>query len=138
VAPHAFLRPIYPQLAADRNFALLATLTQFDRLVEAAEKVSQRHAALMRRYTTDAKIALLGHLRKAESQRPGPREVECWPLRKGERVLSCIAVYLPGGIDIRMLENGELRRTQLTKDGPQAEALADQWRAAAIKLGWIG
>src|SRR4030095_8757497 len=49
--PHAFLRPIYRQLAADRTFHLLAEPNQYDRLVAAVAEVSGRHAALMRDYT---------------------------------------------------------------------------------------
>ena len=47
--PHSFLRPICRRLAADQSFHLLAEQMQFDRLVEAAE-LSERHAALMRKY----------------------------------------------------------------------------------------
>jgi hypothetical protein len=59
-----------------------------------------------------------------------------WAVRKGERRLSCIAVYLATGVDVRMLEDGDVRRTQLVPDGPQAEALAEYWRTKAVTLGW--
>src|SRR5688572_21023591 len=36
--PHAYLRPIYRELARDRGFALLAAETRFDRLIEAVAK----------------------------------------------------------------------------------------------------
>lgn len=51
-------------------------------------------------------------------------------------MLSCVAVYLATGVDVRPLEDGEMRRTQLVTDGPQAEQLADQWLGASASLGW--
>jgi len=121
----------------DRAFALVPTETQFAKLVEAVAEQSEHHAAVMRDYTPAARAALLGHLRKAAEQRPGAREVELWAARKGTRTLSCVATYLATGVDVRLLEDGEMRRTQLVIDGPQAEALAEKWRGAAEKLGWV-
>lgn len=74
--PHAFLRPIYRRLAGDRSFHLLAPQHQYDRLVEAAAEVSERHASSMREYSPAAKAAILRHLAKAESMRAGAKEVE--------------------------------------------------------------
>jgi hypothetical protein len=68
--PHAFLRPIYRQLAADRAFHLLAEQHQFDRLIEAVADVSPKHAALMRQFDGETRRAILGQLSKAESLRP--------------------------------------------------------------------
>lgn len=134
--PHAFLRPIYRRLAADRSFHLLAEQLQFDRLIEAATEVSERHAAVMREYNVATRSAILRHLAKAESLRPGAEQVELWTLKKGDRVLRCAAVYLPAGVDVRVFENDEMRRTQLVKDGPAAEALAEEWRTKACAVGW--
>jgi hypothetical protein len=134
--PHAYLRPLYRELARDRSFALLAVETRFDRLIEAVAKDDASKAAHMREYTHAARVALLGHLEKMESQRPMPREVRVWVLRKDQRELTCVARYLPSGIDVCLEENGDMRRTQLVKDGPHAEQLADEWQDAAQKLGW--
>ena len=115
---------------------MLATETQFAMLVEAVAEQFEHHAAMMRDYTPAARAALLGHLRKVEEQRPGAREVELWTARKGERTLSCVAIYLATGVDVRLLEDGDMRRTQLVKDGPQAEALALEWHEKAEAAGW--
>src|SRR5262245_44030940 len=96
--PHAFLRPIYRRLAADRSFHLLAEQLQFDRLIDAAADVSERHAAVMREYNVPTRSAILRHLAKAESLRPGAEQVELWMLKKGDRVLTCLAIYLPTGV----------------------------------------
>ena len=135
--PHALLRPLYRQLADDRAFSLLSTETQFQRLVDAVAQQSEHRAALMREYTPAARAALLGHLRKAEEQRPGAREVELWAARKASRTLCCVATYLATGVDVRLLEDGDMRRTQLVGDGSKAEALAAEWKAAATGLGWV-
>jgi hypothetical protein len=134
--PHAFLRPIYRRLAADRSFHLLAEQLQFDRLIEAAAEVSERHAAVMRDYNGPTRSAILRHLAKAESLREGAEQVELWTLKKGDRILTCIAVYLPNGVDVRALEGGDMRKTQLVKDGPHAEAQGVEWRAKAEASGW--
>lgn len=134
--PHAFLRPIYRRLAADRAFHYLAEPLQFDRLVEAAAEVSERHAVAMRGYNVLARSALLRHL--ARPSRSGQaRSRSLWTLTKGDRVLTCVAVYLPNGVDVRALEGGDMRRTQLVPDGPQAEALAQAWWEKAERVGWV-
>jgi hypothetical protein len=46
----------------------------------------------MREYNAETKHAILGHLARAESVRPGPADVELWSLTKGERALACVAV----------------------------------------------
>ena len=47
-------------------------------------------------------------------------------MRKGARTLLCVAVYLHNVIDVRALEDGDMRRTQLVPDGPHAEVLAEE------------
>ena len=56
--------------------------------------------------------------------------------RKGERELRCLAVYLPSGIDVRLFEGADFRRTQLVRDSREVEALADKWRTALAERGW--
>ena len=53
--------------------------------------------------------ALIGHLSKAEQQRPGDLEVTIWAANKPERQLTCKAVYLPHGVDVRLLQDDDLR-----------------------------
>lgn len=134
--PHAFLRPLYQRLAADRTFHLLAEQRQFDLLVEAAAELSESQATLMREYNYETRRAILRHVAKAESLRPGRSQVELWVWSKGDRKLTCVAVYLPNGVDVRALESGDMRKTQLVKTGPEAEALAQQWRYKAEEQGW--
>jgi hypothetical protein len=49
------------------------------------------------------------------------RELELWRMLRGEREVRCVAVYLPLGVDLRLIENGEVQRTQLAADGLSSE-----------------
>jgi len=74
--PHAWLRPIYRQLAAERAFEQLAPVMKFQRLVEAAAVVSERGAALLKRASPAAQSGLLAHLAMMEAQRPAQHSEE--------------------------------------------------------------
>jgi hypothetical protein len=39
-------------------------------------------------------------------------------VRKGEHELTCVAVYTLVGLDLQLLEGGEMLRTQLGQDAP--------------------
>ena len=65
-----------------------------------------------------------------------PIRSSCGACEKGERELRCIAVYLPTGIDVRLMEGADFRRTQLVRDAPEGEQLSQTWRAALVERGW--
>jgi hypothetical protein len=65
-----------------------------------------------------------------------PPEVELWRVAKDGRELRCVAVYMTTGIDLRLMEGEDFRRTQLLRDGPAVEALAEQWQAKLRVAGW--
>jgi hypothetical protein len=44
--------------------------------------------------------------------------------------------YLPTGIDLRLMEGEEFRRTQLLRDGPAVQELAEEWREKLLAAGW--
>ena len=69
-------------------------------------------------------------------QKEAAAQIEFWTVRKGDRVLRCVAVYLPLGIDVRLLETDGFRRTQLCRDAPEAHALAETWKVALLAGGW--
>lgn len=72
--------------------------------------------------------ALLASFANVVHTQPHTREVELWRVRKDDKDLRCVAVYLPRGIDLRLLDAQGFRRTQLLKDGPAVETLAEKWR----------
>jgi hypothetical protein len=80
--------------------------------------------------------AMIGWLADVTSQKPAVREMELWRVRKGERELRCVAVYLPTGIDLRLMENDEFRRTQLCPDAPTLHAVSADWHARLVQVVW--
>lgn len=61
----------------------------------------------MREYEPTAQGMLLGWLKDVVNEKPNPtREVQLWRVKKGERELRCFAVYLPTGIDVRLMRGG--------------------------------
>ena len=56
-----------------------------------------------------------GRTRPGAEGAPCGQETELWRMRKGERELQCVAVYLTTGIDLRLLEAGEIRRTERSR-----------------------
>jgi hypothetical protein len=125
------------KLRTNPVFAQLAPSHQFNALVAAAEKESPSKAAQLREWNSTTQIALLSWLNDVVAQQPDPsREVERWRVRKGERELVCVAVYVPTGIDLRLMEAADFRRTQLVRDASEAEALCERWRAALMERGW--
>jgi hypothetical protein len=135
--PHAWLRPIYAELRRDPAFALLAPAHQFNTLCKAAEETSASKVALMREYNVTTQAALLDHLASRYRYQPAPqREVELWRVRKGDRELRCVAVYLPAGIDVRLIENDGFRRTVLVADARAVDALSQEWQAKLLRKDW--
>lgn len=64
------------------------------------------------------------------------REVELWRVRKEEWELRCVAVYLPSGIDVRLMEGDDFRRTRHVRDAIECTALSDQWKQKLTAVGW--
>ena len=135
--PHAWIYPIYARLRADTRFGLLSPAHQFEALATAVEKESATKAASMREWNLAAQIGLLGWLNDVLRETPDPtNEIELWRVRKGERELRCVAVYLPSGIDVRLFEGDDFRRTQLVRDSPEVETLTNKWEKALLERGW--
>ena len=109
--PGAWIRPYYAAIAQRPGFFQLAPAHQFAALLDAIAADYPTRAAELRDSTTTTQSAILGWLHDVTSQKPPAREVEMWRVRKGERELRAVAVYLPTGIDWRLLERDDFRRT---------------------------
>lgn len=48
-----------------------------------------------------------------------------------------MAVYVPIGIDVRLMEGSDFRRTQVEKTAHEARLLARDWRAKLLEVGWL-
>ena len=57
-------------------------------------------------------------------------------MTKDARELRCVVRYLPNGLDLRVMQGGDFRRTELHKDAPSAELRATEWRKALVERGW--
>ena len=126
--PHAWLRPIYRAFTRDGSFPQLAPIVQCQPLVDAAAEISEAKAALLRQNSPAAQSGLFGHLAMMEAQRLLDPSEELWRVRKDGRELVCVAVYMPHGIDLRLLEDDDIRRTRLLRDAPAVEAKAHDWQ----------
>ena len=127
--------PCYAGLRRAVFFDKLAPSLKWRALV-AVETDHPAKAAELRGWNDHAQNAMVVFLDGVTSEKPVARETELWCLRNGERERRCVAVYLPSGIDLRLLEGGEMRRTGLARDAPTVLARSRAWRAAHVKAGW--
>jgi hypothetical protein len=47
-----------------------------------------------------------------------------------------VARYLPAGIDLRLMQGHDFRRTEMHRDADVATAKAAEWKAALLEQGW--
>ena len=135
--PDAWMRPYYDAIASREGFALLPIPIQFAALVDAiAHDHPSKAAKLGEIDDLPSQRAILGSLTRIVYPRPAQREIELWRVTKDSRNLRCIAVYLPAGIDLRLMEGDDFRRTQLLRDGPAVQELAEEWRSKLRGSGW--
>ena len=91
----------------------------------------------MREWHPAAQSALLKHLSDSLDELPHPsRDIELWRVRKGARTLRCVAVYLSIGVDLRLMEADDFRRTELIKQPELVEARASEWKSALLEKAW--
>ena len=88
---------------------------QFALLVEAIAKGYLTKAAAMREWSDATQRATLVVFGNAVYRSPAARSSKLWRLVKGEHELRCIAVYMATGIDLRLIEGEDFRRTELLK-----------------------
>lgn len=134
--PHAWLLAIFAPLYRHNTFGLLSPSHQFEQLRQAVAAEHPQKAEAMREWSTTAQHFLLLHLASRVQQGMTANAIDLWHARKGDRELRLAVVYLPHGIDVRLLEADGFRRTQLCRDAPAVDALAAQWRAGLEQRGW--
>jgi hypothetical protein len=66
--------------------------------------------------TLPSQRAMLLSLSNVVYSSPAQREVELWRVAKDGRELRCIAVYMPTGIDLRLMEGEDFRRPHRLTD----------------------
>ena len=55
---------------------------------------------------------------------------------QGDTDNSLCSTYLPIGIDLRLMEGDDFRRTEVHKDGDLAEIKAAEWKQKLKERGW--
>ena len=114
--PPRLVTPAVRTLRRDVRCGLLSPSHQFELLAKAVEEESPTKAAAMREWSAAAQGAMLKWLTDVTDEHPNPtNQIELWRVRKGERELRCQAHYLPVGIDVRLMEGADFRRTQLVR-----------------------
>jgi len=134
--PHAWLRPYFAALAQDRTFALRAPSTQFSALCDAVRDDHPMKAALMHEWSPTAhgvSGAVAGVLCRTGSAH---LEIELWKVVKTGGEIRCVARYLPAGIDLRLMQGNDFRRTELHREAHTVTAKAAEWKAALRERGW--
>ena len=91
----------------------------------------------MPEYNATTVHALLRHLdANVDTDAASGAPLTLWSATLRERTLVCEALHLPTGIDLRLMEGGDFRRTQLVRSVPEADAQAADWRAQLEGHGW--
>jgi hypothetical protein len=134
--PHAWLRPYVATLKSDPVFSKLAPSMRFEALCQVVEVDQPDRARQMREWSPAAQTGTLKWLETVTKEKPMVNEVEMWRVTKGPRTLRCVARYLPIGIDLRLMEGDDFRRTEVHKDGDVAEIKAAEWRKKLEARGW--
>jgi hypothetical protein len=117
--PDPWMRPHYETVASREGFAVLPIPIPFATRVNAIAQEHPSKAAKLREIDDlPWQRAILGSLAHVIYSRPAQREVEPWRMAKDSRELRCITRYLPTGIDLRLMEGEDFRRTQLLKGRP--------------------
>lgn len=99
-----WLRPYYSRLQQHPAFRHFAPAHQYQQLLEAIRVDHPAEAARMREWSAGAQHGLLLHLASMLEQKAGADPVQLWTVKKADRELRCVAHYLPGGIDLRLME----------------------------------
>lgn len=133
---HAWLRPIWADLTQDPSFDLLTPAYQALVLAAIIAPDYPAKAQEIREWNAATRRAMLASLDMAVLEGHTARETEVWRARQGNREVRCVAVYLPTGLDLRLLDGGEMLRTVLCGDPWSLKATARAWLEEAVGKGW--
>lgn len=133
----ALLLPHWASLKRQTFFDRLAPELQARALAEALEASHPAEAKDIREWTPPTRRTMLARLDGClRPDRARPQRV-LWTARRGERrEVSCVAVSLPFGIELRLTEQGEMLRSELLRETYLVEARAEEWRLAMVGAGW--
>lgn len=131
------LLPHWAALKRQTFFDRLAPELQARALADALASSHPDEAREVREWTPPTRRTLLARLDSC--LRPGhvrPQRL-VWTARKGERrEVVCVAVSLSYGTELRLMEQGEMLRSELLRDEFLVAAKAEEWLRALLSAGW--
>lgn len=79
----------------------------------------------------------MGILRsRAVSTRPGRSIGTLWTLTRGESTARCVLLALADGLELRVVLDGAVLRSEACDTHGQAFELAERWRGRMMDRGW--
>jgi hypothetical protein len=60
-----------------------------------------------------------------------------WTLKRGESSARCVLLAMPVGLELRVLLDGTILRTERCGRHEQAFELAERWRCRMMDRGWV-
>ena len=134
--PVTWLRPFWADLNRQPFFANLAPELQVEQLATAVEQNYPAEAAEIRAWSPVAARTMLASLAQALLNRRPARSTDLWSMKKGASEARCVAVYTTIGVDLRLLQDGEMLWAELRRDGPSVLERAQEWRQLLAAAGW--
>ena len=160
--PHAWLRPFFARLQANKAFRESARAHQFAQLCDALAVGHPGEAEEMRHWSNATQNALLADLASPVEERPSiqplpPIQVQpsplaedplpiqdraaqelshVWRATKDQLEMHCVLQFLLTGTDVWLFEGDSVQRTQQCRDAAEGISLAEQWRKEMIGHGW--
>lgn len=137
VARIRWLHPYYIEVVQRTGFANLSPSHRFQALIDRIADDHPDRAAKLPDSTSATARAMLEGLAALTAAKVSVREVALWTVRKGSRELRCVAIHQPNGIDLRLLEGADFRRTALCAEPATLSAGAADWLRKLLQRGWI-
>jgi hypothetical protein len=131
------MRPYYTEVALRAGFAHLSPAHQFAALIERIARDQPERAAELGALNAAAARTIVSWLATLTGEKRAARETALWRVRKGTRELRCVAVAVATGIDLRLIEGDDFRRTALCADVAALTSGADDWLHRLVQRGWM-
>jgi hypothetical protein len=134
---NTWLRPYWRRLHQQQSFfANLAPELQANALADAVAEDHPNKAVEIRAWTPTQRRAMIAVLDQALREKHAEKQTELWRMTKGNREVTCVAVYTVVGIDLRLLEHVDMLRTELFREAFLLQHRADEWQKALVATGW--
>lgn len=134
---YAWLAVYYCQLRRVDSFNELSPGLRVSALAAAVGRDYPARAREILEWNGTTRSAMLGVLDDLTTHKQIAREVMLWSASRSSDTLECVAVYLPQGIDLRVLTNGQTLRTLLLTENNLAGHQSASWRLEFSALGWV-